>query len=496
MFWADKLLEGRKGREWINDAWTPSGMIHMGGLKGPIIHDVLFRILKEQKKDAKYTFGFDDFDPIDGLPQELLKSHEKYMGVPIFMVPSPDGKGSFGDFFCSKMLKLFKDLGIAAEIYYASDYYKKGVYNDAIKLVLDNAENIRKVYEEIYKKKIALDWYPFQVICPKCGKLGTTKVVDWDGEKVTYICDKNLVKWAEGCGNTGKISPFGGNGKMPFKVEWAAKWWTFKVTIEGAGKDHASAGGTYDVAMKICRDIFKKDPPLKIPYEFFLSQGKKMASSKGVGLTGEDLLEVLSPQVVRFLMIKTPPNQAVEFSPRGTDLIPKLYDDYQRASDAYFKKTKDEQARAFELSQTEKLDRPPIIRFSVLAQWVQMPNMESEIKKEGLEKWAEYAKVWVEKYAPESEKFLVQKEIPDAVKELSQKQKEFLQKISSELDKKWDAEDFQKNIYECAKGLDMSSKDAFSAIYISLLGKDHGPKAGWLILSLDKTFVQKRFAEI
>lgn len=39
MFWADKLLEGRKGSEWINDAWTPSGMVHMGSLKGPIMHD-------------------------------------------------------------------------------------------------------------------------------------------------------------------------------------------------------------------------------------------------------------------------------------------------------------------------------------------------------------------------------------------------------------------------------------------------------------------------
>lgn len=34
MFWADKLLEGRSGDEVVNDAWTPSGMVHMGSIRG------------------------------------------------------------------------------------------------------------------------------------------------------------------------------------------------------------------------------------------------------------------------------------------------------------------------------------------------------------------------------------------------------------------------------------------------------------------------------
>lgn len=493
MFWADKLLKERKGKERINDAWTPSGMVHMGGIKGPVIHDVLFKVTKELKKGAKYTFGMDDFDPIDGLPPGLRQSHLEYMGIPIFMAPSPDGNGSFGDYFATKMLKLFKELGIKAEIYYASDYYKKGVYNEAIRFVLDNADKVREVYEETYKKKISQNWYPFQVICPNCKKLGTTKVTDWDGEEVSFSCEESLVKWAKGCEATGKMSPFNGNGKMPFKVEWAAKWATFGVTIEAAGKDHASAGGTYDVAMKITRDVFKKKTPLKLPYEHFLSGGKKMASSKGVGLSAEDLLEVIPPEIARFLMIKTKPNQAVEFSPFGTDLIPNLYDEYQKAADRYFKKSEDEIARAFELSQIGEVKKPSKVRFSTLAQWVQMPNMEKEIKKEGLTEWAEYAKNWLLEYAPETVKFTVHKELPDSAKKLKKEQKEFLKKITVEIDKDWEGEEFQKMLYEWSKKVGVSSKDAFSAIYLSLLDKNHGPKAGWLILSLDKEFIRKRF---
>jgi lysyl-tRNA synthetase class 1 len=130
-----------------------------------------------------------------------------------------------------------------------------------------------------------------------------------------------------------------------------------------------------------------------------------------------------------------------------------------------------------------------------LAQWVQMPNMEDEIKKADATHWATYAKVWVEKYAPESEKFIVQKEMPEQVNQLGEKQKIYLQKISEILEETKDSETQQVKIYEIAKGENIPSKDAFAAVYISLLGKNHGPKAAALIASLDKAFVKKRFVE-
>jgi lysyl-tRNA synthetase class 1 len=124
-----------------------------------------------------------------------------------------------------------------------------------------------------------------------------------------------------------------------------------------------------------------------------------------------------------------------------------------------------------------------------------MPNMEADIKKEGLNEWAKYAETWIKRYASESEKFFVQQSLPKNAKNLSQEQKKYLQRISKELDKSWKPEDFQVNLFEWAKELSLSSKDAFSAIYVSLLDKNHGPKAGWIILSLDKEFVKKRFLE-
>ncbi len=491
MYWADKLLKERTGKEIINDSWTPSGSVHMGSLKGPVIHDVLFKILKERGTRVKFMYGFDDADPIDGLPPDLQKSHGKYLGMPIYLAPSPDGKGTFGDYFSNKMKALLDKLGIAADLYKTNEIYKNGKFNEAIIFVLDHASEIRNVYERIYKKGISKDWYPLQVICPTCGKLGTTKVSSWDGKEVTFSCEPKLVEWAQGCGAKGKINPLNGIGKMPWKVEWAAKWWTFGVTIEGAGKDHASAGGSYDVALQLAESVFKIKRPLQFGYEFFLVDGRKMSSSKGIGLTGEELLEVVEPRAARFLMIHREPNQAVEFNPYSKDVIPRLYDDYQQTE-----VNGSNHHRAFLLSQIGEIEQVPKITFRTLTQWVQMPNMEDEIKKEGAGVWAKYARVWVEKYAPETERFLIQEKVPEEMKNLSDLQKSYLKKLSDIISERLGAEELQTKIYEISKEMRLASKDAFAAIYIALLGKDHGPKAAWLISSLDRDFVVSRFLNL
>lgn len=487
MFWADEVAQKVSSPQIINDSWTPSGKVHIGSLKGPILHDTLFRVLKKKNSKTVFLFGIDDMDPIDGLPQELLKSHQKYFGFPLFLAPSPDEEGSFADYFTRQLEEVFQKLDIDGEIYRVEKLYRAGKFNEWIEKALDNAFLIRKIYKEVSGSKKGEDWYPFQVICPNCQKLGTTKVIGWDGKEVSFYCEENLVSWARGCGAKGKTSPFDGNGKLVWRVEWAAKWALFGVTIEAAGKDHASSGGSYDVSGKICEDVFDKKMPMKIPYEHFLSNGKKMSSSKGVGLSAEELFEVMPPQLIRFLIIKTPVNQAVEFTPSGTDVIPKLYDDYQKAAEG--------SDRAYILSQIGKIQKPPSIRFSLLTQWVQMPNMEEKIKKEGLEEWAKYARVWVEKFAPEEGKFTVKEELPEAALHLSAKQKMFLTKIGEELANEWQPAEFEKRLYQLSQELELPGKEAFSAIYFSLIGKDHGPKAAWLILSLEKKFVKKRFKE-
>ena len=75
------------------------------------------------------------------------------------------------------------------------------------------------------------------------------------------------------------------------------------------------------------------------------------------------------------------------------------------------------------------------------------------------------------------------------------KQKEFLKKVSEELNKDWVAEEFQKKLYEWAKEIGISSNEAFQSLYISLIGKDFGPKIAWIIFE-NREFSKKRFEDV
>ncbi|MEK7450596.1 MAG: lysine--tRNA ligase [Patescibacteria group bacterium] len=501
MFWADKIAGELKKRkfplEWVDDMKTPSGRIHIGSLRGVVIHDLIYKSLMEIGVKAKYTYIFDDHDPMDALPVYLPKEKfEQYLGMPLFKVPSPEkGFKNYAEYYALEFKDVFNKIGCNPEILWSTDLYLSGKMNPLIKECLDKADKIRKIYEELYKKKIPKDWYPFQVYCPNCGKVSTTKVYNWDGEKVSFTCEINTVDYTKGCGFKGEISPFSDRngivGKLPWKVEWSAKWKVLGITVEGAGKDHMSKGGSHDLTSLICKKVINYPVPYSLPYEFFLIGGAKMSSSKGRGSSASEMLEILPPEILRFLMVKTKINQTIDFDPSG-DTIPRLFDEYQEVG---FSNEPDKK-RIFELSQvTDEVKKLPKIKFMQLVQWIQAPNMQSQLAKEEAEEWIPYARRWIEAFAPEENRFIPKIEIPESSKNLSSEQKKFLAKILEELGRDWAPEDLQEKLYIWAKELNLPSHKAFAAIYLSLFGKNYGPKAGWIILD-NKDFIKKRFKEV
>jgi len=513
MFWADEIVEDilkktKRDSYLITDWTTPSGQAHIGSLRGVIIHDLVRRGLEEKDKKVTFQYGFDDFDPMDGLPIYVDKNWLEHMGKPLCNVSAPDGKSrNFAAQYSQEFEEVFNGLGIRPEVVKTSELYKSGKFNESIKIILDNAKEIRKIYKEISGSDKGNNWYPFQVICPKCGKIGTTVVTSWDGKEIEFTCQENLVKWAKGCGEKGKISPFDGNGKLPWKVEWPAKWYIFGTNIEGEGKDHFAAGGSRDIANAIFFQIFEKKPPYDIRYEHFLAQGAKMSSSKGLGVTAKDMADFLPANILRFLFIRTRYRRAIDFQPEG-ETIPLLYDEYDRASSA---DPKSDLGRAFYYTFVDKKPCPKyLLRFSKVANLLQMPKADifdyaqkekgdnlTEIEKEEIENRIVIAKKWLEKFAPEKYKFAVQKELPAEARKLTTEQKEFLQKIADVIQSKnLSGEELHRKIHEVRKEMNINPRDAFAAIYLAFLGKDSGPQAGWFLASLEREFVVKRLEEV
>ncbi len=525
MLWADKIIEKAEklyankiesGQPLIiRDEKTASGRVHVGSLRGVAIHGLLSEILTEKDIDNKYYFEINDFDPMDGLPVYL--DQEKflpYMGKPLCDVPSPDGKAAnYAEYFGQEFVGVILALGFKPEIYRSSEMYRSGKFNETIKLTLENAPAIRDIYKRISGSVKEGNWLPLNVICENCGKVGTTKAISFDGTLVTYTCGK-YVSWAEGCGHEGKISPYDGNAKLPWKVEWAAKFKIFGVDIEGAGKDHSTKGGSRDIAEAISREVFKHEPPINVPYEFLQIKGKKMSSSKGLGSSAKEISDLLPPHILRLLLLQKDPKQVIEFIPDG-DTVPILYDSYDKFSEHYFNHADDDYSRLFRFIHSpdtrNDLKKTVFPRFSQVAYLIQMPHVdiEREIEKlenvtltdddrEELELRKKYAKIWLETYAPEDYKFEIQEELPAKTKEFTKEQKANLAKVLEYVKSKetLDGLEFHTALHDIKNNSGIDPKEFFSALYISFLNKDNGPKAGWFFSVLDKKFLEKRLEEV
>lgn len=539
MFWADQIISDiekffpEKCEFIVRDEKTPSGRVHIGSLRGVVIHGILAQALNEKGYKAKYYYELNDADPMDGLPSNLSKKFEKFMGRPLKNVPPPNEQGepdeaifakdptqNFANFYADEFIGVIRRLGFEPIFYYNSDLYREGKYDAWIDIVLEKPEEIRNVYHEVSGSEKGEEWNPLQIVCENCGKVGTTTVIGSTGERgartVEYICEENKVKWAKGCRNKAKTSPYKGRGKLPWKVEWAVKWQIMQVDIEGAGKDHSAAGGSHEVAERIVAEVLKQPKHFYFPYEFFLFGGAKMSSSKGLGASAKEVSDILPPELLRFLMVRTWSHQTIDFDPMG-QTIPRLYDRHDEAAEAYFGRLKSDAVsipdlkKAYHFSQSAKGEPQDrfMPRFSRVAFILQIPRLDfwEEMKKlkgsaltdadrKEAEERREYAKTWLEKYADESSRFTIQESLPEVAKTLSRDQKQFLQKIALLLEQKnWEGEELHAAIHQIRKDSSLDAGPAFASIYMVLLGKKSGPQVGWFLEALDKKFLMDRFQE-
>mgnify|MGYP003704799807 FL=1 len=238
------------------------------------------------------------------------------MGRPLAHVPDQAGSchASYARHHAQTFIDTFAGLGIRPDRYYwMSEIYPTGRLDPYIKLALDRAATVRDLYRRVANVRHPDTWHPISMICEQCGKVGTTIVTRWDGERVHYECRPDLVKWAAGCGHSGWASPYGGRAKLPWNLEWAAQWSLFGVTIEPCGKDLATAGGSRDRSDAIAREVFEREPPINVPYEFLNVGGRKMSTSRGKGAAAHAIADTIPPEQLRFLFVRSRPNQVVEF---------------------------------------------------------------------------------------------------------------------------------------------------------------------------------------
>jgi DNA/RNA-binding domain of Phe-tRNA-synthetase-like protein len=108
-----------------------------------------------------------------------------------------------------------------------------------------------------------------------------------------------------------------------------------------------------------------------------------------------------------------------------------------------------------------------------------------------------YAEIWLANYAPAEYQLRPKAEMPEEAKILSEDQRAFLKQLQVLLAENKDLSpaDLQQAIFDLSKD-GIGPRKAFESIYLLLLGKKAGPRAGWLLRSVDSSLLEQRFLSL
>jgi lysyl-tRNA synthetase class 1 len=225
-----------------------------------------------------------------------------------------------------------------------------------------------------------------------------------------------------------------------------------------------------------------------------------MSSSKGNVLSIAGVLELVPPEALRYLVMREKPQRTIAFDP-GLPLL-QLVDEVDDAE------ARGADSRALALSRAAGFTAVGV-PFKHLVVAAQVGGFEVDRTMDvlartgytGLDRGAVsqrlvYARRWLDRHAPEEIKFEVKADVPAEAAALTDEQKAFLARLAGSLNDTMDGEAVHLLIYAIAKEFP-ASKPArlFEALYVALLGKPRGPRAGSFIAALGPGFCAARFAE-
>ena len=495
--WADELAEriANSGRApLLSTGISPSGEIHIGNMREVLTADAVYRALRDRGVEARFNYVADNFDPLRKVYPFLdAESYRERVGEPLSELPAPHGAGSYSDYFLEPFLASLRRLAVEVEVERADQMYKSGLMTPYIVMALEQRDRIAAILSELTGKRMDDAWSPFTVRSPVSGKMLQARVLD-------FSASEESIDYEAADGERGTV-PMAGGGKLIWRIDWPARWMALGVTVEPFGKDHSTRGGSYDTGIRIVREIFGGEPPFPIPYEWIQLKGRgDMSSSKGNVLSIADMLEVVPPEALRYLVMRERPQRSLTFDP-GLPLLQLVdqLDDPQA-------KGRDE--RAVELSQVGAF-RPVGVPFKHLVVVAQIVGFDVDkalqvltdsgydgLAREAVAERLAYAERWLKSFAPDDIRFEVAKELPSsAVAELDPDQRGFLADLGAVLGPQMDGDAVHGQIYEVSQKYESKPARLFQAIYLALLGKARGPRAGQFIALVGPEFCAERFRQ-
>jgi len=502
--WLDALVEQVQterpdGPLLVASGHSPSGTYHIGTLREIMTANAIAWALKRAGRDARHVDFVDDFDAFRKVPTAIgvPESWKQYLGQPLRVVPDPfDCHGSYGEHFLTQLHEGLAAIGaMPDETVSGYDAYRSGNYVEQIVAALDKLGEARRILTEVGGRELDGQWSPVQILSDD-QSLRQWKFKAWDGAK-------REVTWVDRDSKTGVVGITDGRVKLDWRLDWPARWAEYQVSVEPFGRDHATKGGSYDTGRVLVKEIFGSSAPLPVPYEFINPLGDTVKMSKSVGnvLTPADALEVMPAELLRYFVVKNRPGRTLIFD-SGMGLV-KLIDEFAQERESAAAGV----AYARAVTKAETISDVAFNHLVAVYQTAQgeVPRVKRILERTGyeavvreqwpvIERELTFVGNWLDKYAPDSVKFEVRKELPEV--ELSAEQRVFLSRLADAVEAKaLDGQEMHDAIYAAAQGAGVKGGQAFTAIYSVILGQNSGPKAGWFLSELDRDWLVKRLRD-
>ncbi|EPJ39059.1 putative Lysine--tRNA ligase [Streptomyces afghaniensis 772] len=362
---ADEVIEESERRApgkpvVVASGLSPSGPIHLGNLREVMTPHLVADEIRRRGYQVRHLISWDDYDRYRKVPQGIAgvdESWAEHIGKPLTSVPAPKGSShpNWAEHFKAAMVESLAELGVEFDGISQTAQYTSGVYREQILHAIKHRGDIDAILAQYRTKKApakkqqgqkpvdeaeleaaegsgaaaeddgssgSAGYFPYKPYCGNCEKdLTTVTSYDDDSTELTYACT------ACGFSETVRLSEFN-RGKLVWKVDWPMRWAYEGVVFEPSGVDHTSPGSSFQVGGQIV-GIFGGKQPIGPMYAFVgISGMAKMSSSKGGVPTPADALQIMEPQLLRWLYARRRPNQS--FKVAFDQEIQRLYDEWDR----------------------------------------------------------------------------------------------------------------------------------------------------------------------
>ncbi|MFF1747894.1 lysine--tRNA ligase [Streptomyces mirabilis] len=559
---ADEVIEESERRApgkpvVVASGLSPSGPIHLGNLREVMTPHLVADEIRRRGHTVRHLLSWDDYDRYRKVPVGIPgidDSWAEHIGKPLTSVPAPKGSEhpNWAEHFKAAMVEALAELGVEYDGISQTEQYTSGVYRDQVLFAMKHRGDIDAILDQYRTKKSpakkqqgqkpvdeaeleaaegsgaaaeddgssAAGYYPYKPYCGQCEKDLTT-VTSYDDEttELAYTCS------ACGFSETVRLSEFN-RGKLVWKVDWPMRWAYEGVIFEPSGVDHSSPGSSFQVGGQIV-GIFGGKQPIGPMYAFVgISGMAKMSSSKGGVPTPADALQIMEPQLLRWLYARRRPNQSFKIA--FDQEIQRLYDEWDKlagkvAEGSVLPADAAAYARAVGTAAGELPRTPRPMPYRTLASVAditagaedQTLRILSELDPENplasldeARPRLDKAETWINTQVPAEERTVVRDEPDvDLLKSLDDQGRESLRLLLDGLEQNWSLDGLTHLVYgvpkvqagfpadatakELPPEIKVAQRTFFALLYHLLVGRDTGPRLPTLLLAVGQDRVRK-----